>query len=172
MMDGHDHHDTNVVNLRRETDLTDEEREQIAATIFAEPDEISTFSQGNLVPPASPPDDRNTGTPPIPSSQSSCGAELRRPHLDLPPEDEQAREASPSETDVFFEQLVAQSATEMADQLPTSVPDATGRSLEARGSPPDAARPRSRRWRVKQLSRPSRARAAERRAHVWRSRSR
>ena len=163
MMDDHDHHDTNVVNLRRETALTGEEREQIAATIFAEPDEISTFSQGNLVPPVASPDDRKTEdtADPFFAEQLRCRAEApSRPA----PEDEQAREASASETDVFFEQLVAQSATEMADQLPESVSDATGSLPGSARLPPDAARPRSRRWRVKRLRRPSRARAAVGRA--------
>ncbi len=164
MMDGHDHHDTNVVNLRRETDLTDEEREQIAATIFADADEISTFSQGNLVPPAPPPDDQKTEA----TADPFFAEQLRRRAEKAPPrsapEDEQGREASPSETDVFFERLVAQRATEMADQLPERVSDATGSLPGSARLPPDAARPRSRRWRVKRLRRPSRTRAAERRS--------
>ena len=164
MMDDHDHHDTNVVNLRRETGLTGEEREQIAATIFAEPDEISTFSQGNLVPPASPPpDDRKTE-----DAADPFFADQLRHRADEPPrsaeDDKRASETSASETDVFFEQLVAQSATEMADQLPASVPDATGSLPGSARLPPDAPRPRSHRWRVKRLRRPRRTRTAERRA--------
>ena len=44
--------DTNVVRLRRNGDPSDEERQRLASTIFAEQDEIGTFSRGNLVPPA------------------------------------------------------------------------------------------------------------------------
>lgn len=49
--------DNNVVRLRRNGDLTDEERQRLARTIFAQQDEVGTFSRGNLVPPqpATPP---------------------------------------------------------------------------------------------------------------------
>ena len=144
--------------------MTGEERQQIAATIFAEPDEISTFSQGNLVPPTSPPPDDQKAE----DAADPFFAEQLRHRAEEPsrsaPEDEQAREASASETDVFFERLVAQSAAEMADQFPTSAPDASGQLLGSARLPPDAARPRSRRRRVRRLRRPSRNRAAERRA--------
>ena len=46
--------DTNVVRLRRNGDPSDEERQRLASKIFAEQDEVSTFSRGNLVPPAPP----------------------------------------------------------------------------------------------------------------------
>ena len=46
--------DTNVVRLRRNGDLSDEERQRLASTIFADQDEVGTFSRGNLVPPAPP----------------------------------------------------------------------------------------------------------------------
>jgi len=41
-MDDRDHHDTNVVNLRRRDDPGGRDRGQVASTIFAEQDEIST----------------------------------------------------------------------------------------------------------------------------------
>jgi hypothetical protein len=44
--------DINVVRLRRNGDLSDEERQRLASTIFADQDEVGTFSRGNLVPPA------------------------------------------------------------------------------------------------------------------------
>ena len=46
--------DTNVVRLRRNGDLSDEERQRLASTIFADQDEVGTFSRGNLIPPARP----------------------------------------------------------------------------------------------------------------------
>jgi len=51
-MDNRKPPDTNVVQLRRNGDPSDEERQRLASTIFAEQDEIGTFSRGNLVPPA------------------------------------------------------------------------------------------------------------------------
>ena len=44
----------NVVRLRRNGDLSDEERQRLASTIFADQDEVGTFSRGNLIPPAPP----------------------------------------------------------------------------------------------------------------------
>jgi hypothetical protein len=41
--------DTNVVRLRRNGDLSDEERQRLASTIFADQDEVGTFSRGNLM---------------------------------------------------------------------------------------------------------------------------
>src|SRR6202035_2755405 len=51
-MDDRNQPDTNVVRLRRKGDPSEAEREQLASTIFAEPDEVGTFSRGNLVPPS------------------------------------------------------------------------------------------------------------------------
>lgn len=50
-MDDRDHTDTNVVHLRRQAERDEAEREALARTIFADQDEIGTFSRGNLVPP-------------------------------------------------------------------------------------------------------------------------
>jgi hypothetical protein len=57
--------DTNVVLLRRKGDPCEAERERVASTIFAEPDDVATFSRGNLVPPR--PDARDTAEEPAPS---------------------------------------------------------------------------------------------------------
>ncbi len=46
--------DPNVVRLRRDGDFSDEERQRLASTIFADQDEVGTFSRGNLIPPAPP----------------------------------------------------------------------------------------------------------------------
>jgi hypothetical protein len=50
-MDDRDHTDTNVVHLHRQAERDEAEREALARTIFADQDEIGTFSRGNLVPP-------------------------------------------------------------------------------------------------------------------------
>ena len=50
-MDGRDQPDTNVVRIRRRGDPSEAERRRLASTIFAEPDDVATFSRGNLVPP-------------------------------------------------------------------------------------------------------------------------
>lgn len=42
--------DTNVVRLRRNGDPSNEERQRLASTIFAEQDEVGTFSRGNFCP--------------------------------------------------------------------------------------------------------------------------
>lgn len=50
-MDDRDHPDTNVVRLRGKGDPGDAERKRLASKIFAEEDDVGTFSRGNLVPP-------------------------------------------------------------------------------------------------------------------------
>jgi hypothetical protein len=50
-MDGRDQPDTNVVRIRRSGDPSEAERRRLASTIFAEEDDVGTFSRGNLVPP-------------------------------------------------------------------------------------------------------------------------
>ena len=54
-MDGRDQPDTNVVRIRRRGDPSEAERRRLASTIFAEEDDVGTFSHGNLVPPATDP---------------------------------------------------------------------------------------------------------------------
>jgi hypothetical protein len=64
-MDDRGQPDTNVVNLRRKDDPDAGRRKQLASTIFAEEDEIGTFSRGNLVPPpaANPGTDQQSAPP-------------------------------------------------------------------------------------------------------------
>jgi hypothetical protein len=50
-MDNRKRPNSKVVRLRRNGDPSDEERQRLASTIFAEEDEVGTFSRGNLVPP-------------------------------------------------------------------------------------------------------------------------
>src|ERR1700733_3120773 len=57
-MDGREQPDTNVVRIRRKGDPSQAERRRLASTIFAEEDDVGTFSRGNLVP---PPTDHPTG---------------------------------------------------------------------------------------------------------------
>ena len=75
--------DTNVVRLRRNGDPSDEERQRLASTIFAEQDEIGTFSRGNLVPPAptAPPasDEFSAADPFFEQLQAPASGAERRP---------------------------------------------------------------------------------------------
>jgi hypothetical protein len=64
-MDDRTRPDTNVVLLRRKGDPSEAERERVASTILAEPDDIATFSRGNLVPPRA--DTRDEAEEPAPS---------------------------------------------------------------------------------------------------------
>jgi hypothetical protein len=61
-MDGRDQPDTNVVRIRRRGDPSEAERRRLASTIFAEQDDVGTFSRGNLVPPPTEPPDDDRGT--------------------------------------------------------------------------------------------------------------
>jgi hypothetical protein len=53
--DDHDSHE--VVPLRRKDDPGAAERAELASQIFAQEDEIGTFSRGNLIPPPCTPDE-------------------------------------------------------------------------------------------------------------------
>lgn len=113
-MDDHDHPDTNVVNLHRRHGLDRDRREQIARTIFAEEDEIYTFSQGNLVPPAKSPPTAEPEAPEDPFFEE----QLRRARTDVDhPAASQAAQEQSEETDAYFAHLASQSATEMAREL-------------------------------------------------------
>lgn len=111
-MDAHDHPDANVVNLHCRYGLDEQRREQIASTIFAEQDEIYTFSHGNLVPPtpSAPPAEPEGADDPFFEQQ------LRRPHARTRAQTSEPAEQQ-SETDAYFEQLASESATEMAQRL-------------------------------------------------------
>ena len=50
-MDDRDQPDSDGVRLRRSGDPGEDERQRLASTIFAEEDDVGTFSRGNLVPP-------------------------------------------------------------------------------------------------------------------------
>ena len=112
-MDGRDQTDTNVVRIRRKGDPSEAERRRLASTIFAEQDDVGTFSRGNLVPPptdhpAEPPDDDQAPADPYFESLQRTrgghghGATPARPD---------------SETTAYFDQLTTQSAAEMASSV-------------------------------------------------------
>lgn len=130
-MDDRDHHDTNVVSLRRKDRGSGRDQDQVASTIFAEQDEISTFSRGNLVPPRAPGDEPTQSSDPFFDEhlqhQGSTDEMVGRPQVG-------------AEADEYFAQLVEQSASEMADQLrgreqspAISMPGSASLTLDATG---------------------------------------
>jgi hypothetical protein len=109
-MDGRDQPDTNVVQIRRRGDPSEAERKRLARTIFAEEDDVGTFSRGNLVPPAA---NRSS------SSQDTARAErdpyfenLQRSHG--PRRETRAPASTDFETAAYFEQLTNSSPDDMA----------------------------------------------------------
>ena len=109
-MDDRTRPDTNVVLLRRKGDPSEAERERVASTIFAEPDDIATFSRGNLVPPR--PDTRDADEEPAPSPD---------PFFDRLQEASKTDGTQPADladdgesTDAYFDRLATQSPAEMS----------------------------------------------------------
>ena len=109
-MDDRTRPDTNVVLLRRKGDPSEAERERVASTIFAEPDDIATFSRGNLVPPR--PDTRDDAEEPAPSPD---------PFFDRLQETSKSDGTQPADpaddgesTDAYFDRLATQSPAEMS----------------------------------------------------------
>jgi hypothetical protein len=143
--------DRNVVPLRRGGGPDEEERRRLASTIFAEPDEIGTFSQGNLVPPPSQSPDEE-GRQPDPFFEDRLP---RAADSGVTPEAPGAGTVA----DDYFAQLSQQSASEMADGLRERHQPVT--AMPGSAQLPDAPA------RVPRLARPSqprrRARAAFRR---------
>src|ERR1700756_3093117 len=109
-MDDRTRLDTNVVLLRRKGDPCEAERERVASTIFAEPDDVATFSRGNLVPPR--PDTRDVNEEAAPPTyplfdpvQAASKTDETRP-TDLTDDGES--------TDAYFDRLTTQSPAEMS----------------------------------------------------------
>ena len=101
--------DTNVVLLRRKGDPSEAERERVASTIFAEPDDIATFSRGNLVPPR--PDARDADEETAPSADPF----FDRLQAVSKTDEAQTHLADDGEsTDAYFDRLVTQSPAEMS----------------------------------------------------------
>jgi hypothetical protein len=111
-MDSREPPDTNVVRLRREGDLTDEERKRLASTIFAEQDEVATFSRGNLVPP-------KPATPPASEDSSAPDPFFEKLQADLPRDHTRAPAGASGheDTTAYFERLGAQTPAEMSQSM-------------------------------------------------------
>ena len=109
-MDDRTRPDTNVVLLRRKGDPSEAERERVASTIFAEPDDIATFSRGNLVPPR--PDTRDDAEEPAPSPDPFFD------RLQETSESDGTQTADPADdgesTDAYFDRLATQTPAEMS----------------------------------------------------------
>jgi hypothetical protein len=136
--------DTNVVRLRRNGDPSDEERERLAGTIFAEQDEIGTFSRGNLVPPApsAPPPNHE------PSAADPFFEQLQTPASGA--ERRAAAAACDSDaTAAYFERLGSQTPAEMSQSIaPHSAAAAMPGSATLPGELTTSRRRRSRRGRA------------------------
>jgi len=112
-MDDRNRPDTNVVLLRRKGDPSEAERERVASTIFAEPDDIATFSRGNLVPPRP---DAGDGVELSPDPFFDRLQEASKTDATHPDDLVDARES----TDAYFDRLATQSPAEMST---TGAPD-------------------------------------------------
>jgi hypothetical protein len=112
-MDGRDQPDTNVVRIRRRGDPSEAERRRLASTIFAEQDDVGTFSHGNLVPPA-------TNPPTEPANDPRATAD---PYFEKLQQPGGGREGSGTtaqsdlETIAYFDPLTNESAAEMASRV-------------------------------------------------------
>jgi hypothetical protein len=140
-MDGRDQPDTDVVRIRRKGDPSEVERRRLASTIFADEDDVGTFSRGNLVP---PPTDHPTGPPADdPATADPYFENLQRTRGGHRESATAAR--SDSETTAYFDQLTTQSAAEMAATVDApSVEPAMPGSAQL---PAELARPARRRTR-------------------------
>jgi hypothetical protein len=146
--------DRNVIPLRRGDSPDEEERKRLASTIFAEPDEIGTFSQGNLVPPQPrSPDQEDRPSDPFFDDRLSQPAQ--------PSATSSSTEAGTGADD-YFAQLSQQSASEMAEGLREHAqPDAAGLPGSAQ-LPAAVARVRHRAWLPRPRSLPARVWSAGR----------
>ncbi len=109
-MDDRTRPDTNVVLLRRKGDPSEAERERVASTIFAEPDDIATFSRGNLVPPR--PDTRHADEELAPSPDPFFD------RLQETSESDGTQTADPADdgesTDAYFDRLATRTPAELS----------------------------------------------------------
>jgi len=132
--------DTNVVRLRRNGDPSDEERQRLASTIFAEQDEVGTFSRGNLVPPApTTPPARNEPPPADPFFEK-----LQAP-LSSGQTETAAIAGERSATAAYFERLGSQTPAEMSETVAPQPGPAT--MLGSANLPRELVTPRRRRFR-------------------------
>jgi len=107
-MDDRDQPDTNVIRLRRRGDPGEAERKRLASTIFAEEDDVGTFSRGNLVPP-----------------KQSAHRDEEPPVAPDPFFDELQKEPSMSSASAEAERLASESTAAYFDQIDSQTPDLT-----------------------------------------------
>ena len=109
-MDDRTRPDTNVVLLRRKGDPSEAERERVASTIFTEPDDIATFSRGNLVPPRpeTRDDDAELAPPSDPFFERLQEASKTDGTHRVDPTDDG------ESTDAYFDRLATQTPAEMS----------------------------------------------------------
>jgi hypothetical protein len=134
-MDDRTRADTNVVLLRRKGDLSEAERERVASTIFAEPDDIATFSRGNLVPPRPDTSDEDTDLAPSADPFFDGDQAASKTYGMHPVDLADARES----TDAYFDRLATQSPAEMSI---TGTPATAVRAMPGSAQlPAEVARP-------------------------------
>ena len=147
-MDDRDQPDSNVVRLRRRGDPGEAERQRLASTIFAEEDDVGTFSRGNLVPP-----------------KESAGRDEEAPAAPDPFFDELQNERSVSSRPAETERLPSESTAAYFDQIDSQTPVEMSQGIPAPGAgsampgsahlPGDIAKPsRRRRLRSGRKARP------------------
>ena len=158
-MDDRSRPDTNVVLLRRKGDPceAERERERVASTIFAEPDDVAPFSRGNLVPPR--PDARDANDEVAPSADPFFDRLQAASKTDEAQRTDLADDGE--STDAYFDRLVTQSPAEMSTsggptpavasmpgsaQLPADLAR-PGRRRDRRGRRPTPSALAVRRWR-------------------------
>jgi hypothetical protein len=146
-MDSRQPPDTNVVRLRRNGEVSDEERTRLANTIFAEEDEVGTFSRGNLVPP-------KPTSPPSSDEPSVADPFFEELQKTSPPDVTGAAAGTrePHDTASYFERLGSQTPAEMSQSIaPLTAPAAMPGSASLPG---EVATSRRRRLHRRVVSRP------------------
>ena len=108
-MDDRDHPDTNVVRLRRKGDPGDAERKRLASKIFAEEDDVGTFSRGEPVPPPKSAGHEPEASTPVPDPFFD---RLQRGRT----EDDTLLVESDS-TARYFDQIGSQTPAEMSERI-------------------------------------------------------
>jgi hypothetical protein len=130
--------DTNVVRLRRNGDLSDEERQRLASTIFADQDEVGTFSRGNLIPPAPP-------APPASNEPPAADPFFEQLQAEASNTTDQAASGARKRdtTDEYFDRLGSQTPAEMTHSI--SPPPAAAGMPGSANLPKEPVTPRRRR---------------------------
>lgn len=163
-MDDRDQPDTNVVRLRRRGDPGEAERKLLASTIFAEEDEVGTFSRGNLVPPKQSAD----GDEQAPAAPDPFFDELQNGRS-VSSASAEAEPVAPESTAAYFDQIDSETPAEMSEGI--TVPAARSAMPGSAHLPGDIVKP-SRRRRLPSARRKARPKSDERtpsyRVALWR----